>query len=116
MARPEPDPPPCCLFQFCGATIAGLSLLSPSVMRLVHTQEPGEWLELLLEPRSLYILRYCPATESPSHHSSDTHPALHSALTANTTIPHTAESRPEIGVSSPYSATACFLLQRFSPL
>ncbi|XP_019566364.2 alpha-ketoglutarate-dependent dioxygenase alkB homolog 7, mitochondrial [Rhinolophus sinicus] len=43
--------------KFCGATIAGLSLLSPSVMRLVHTQEPGEWLELLLEPRSLYILR-----------------------------------------------------------
>nr|KAF6478995.1 alkB-like protein 7 [Molossus molossus] len=26
-------------------------------MRLVHTQEPGEWLELLLEPGSLYILR-----------------------------------------------------------
>uniref|UniRef100_I3M093 AlkB homolog 7 n=1 Tax=Ictidomys tridecemlineatus TaxID=43179 RepID=I3M093_ICTTR len=42
---------------FCGATIAGLSLLSPSVMRLVHTQEPGQWLELLLEPGSLYILR-----------------------------------------------------------
>nr|KAF6297392.1 alkB-like protein 7 [Pipistrellus kuhlii] len=42
---------------FCGSTIAGLSLLSPSVMRLVHTQEPGEWLELLLEPCSLYILR-----------------------------------------------------------
>ena len=50
--------PPCSLFQFCGSTIAGLSLLSPSVMRLVHTQEPGEWLELLLEPGSLYILRY----------------------------------------------------------
>uniref|UniRef100_A0A8C3WXZ8 Alpha-ketoglutarate-dependent dioxygenase alkB homolog 7, mitochondrial n=1 Tax=Catagonus wagneri TaxID=51154 RepID=A0A8C3WXZ8_9CETA len=43
--------------KFCGSTIAGLSLLSPSVMRLVHTQEPGEWLELLLEPGSLYILR-----------------------------------------------------------
>ncbi|XP_048197840.1 alpha-ketoglutarate-dependent dioxygenase alkB homolog 7, mitochondrial isoform X1 [Perognathus longimembris pacificus] len=43
--------------KFCGATIAGLSLLSPSVMRLVHTQEPGQWLELLLEPGSLYILR-----------------------------------------------------------
>uniref|UniRef100_A0A2K5WQZ7 Alpha-ketoglutarate-dependent dioxygenase alkB homolog 7, mitochondrial n=1 Tax=Macaca fascicularis TaxID=9541 RepID=A0A2K5WQZ7_MACFA len=43
--------------KFCGATIAGLSLLSPSVMRLVHTQHPGEWLELLLEPGSLYILR-----------------------------------------------------------
>uniref|UniRef100_A0A8C6D4N3 Alpha-ketoglutarate-dependent dioxygenase alkB homolog 7, mitochondrial n=1 Tax=Moschus moschiferus TaxID=68415 RepID=A0A8C6D4N3_MOSMO len=43
--------------KFCGSTIAGLSLLSPSIMRLVHTQEPGEWLELLLEPGSLYILR-----------------------------------------------------------
>ncbi|XP_006892811.1 PREDICTED: alpha-ketoglutarate-dependent dioxygenase alkB homolog 7, mitochondrial-like [Elephantulus edwardii] len=43
--------------KFCGATIAGLSLLSPSVMRLLHTQDPAEWLELLLEPGSLYILR-----------------------------------------------------------
>ncbi|XP_040846877.1 alpha-ketoglutarate-dependent dioxygenase alkB homolog 7, mitochondrial [Ochotona curzoniae] len=43
--------------KFCGDTIAGLSLLSASVMRLVHTQEPGHWLELLLEPGSLYILR-----------------------------------------------------------
>ncbi|XP_075798693.1 alpha-ketoglutarate-dependent dioxygenase alkB homolog 7, mitochondrial isoform X2 [Microtus pennsylvanicus] len=42
---------------FCGSTIAGLSLLSPSVMKLVHTQEPEQWLELLLEPGSLYILR-----------------------------------------------------------
>uniref|UniRef100_A0A2R8PEI9 Alpha-ketoglutarate-dependent dioxygenase alkB homolog 7, mitochondrial n=1 Tax=Callithrix jacchus TaxID=9483 RepID=A0A2R8PEI9_CALJA len=53
--------------KFCGATIAGLSLLSPSVMRLVHTQEPGEWLELLLEPGSLYILRYLqPGSPHPS--------------------------------------------------
>lgn len=36
-------------------------------MRLVHTQEPGEWLELLLEPGSLYILRYCSAEEPPPH-------------------------------------------------
>ncbi|XP_027624777.1 alpha-ketoglutarate-dependent dioxygenase alkB homolog 7, mitochondrial isoform X1 [Tupaia chinensis] len=43
--------------KFCGGTIAGLSLLSPSVMRLVDTQEPSEWLELLLDPGSLYILR-----------------------------------------------------------
>uniref|UniRef100_A0A8C8VX42 AlkB homolog 7 n=1 Tax=Peromyscus maniculatus bairdii TaxID=230844 RepID=A0A8C8VX42_PERMB len=42
---------------FCGSTIAGLSLLSPSVMKLVHTQKPEQWLELLLEPGSLYILR-----------------------------------------------------------
>lgn len=52
------------LFQFCGSTIAGLSLLSPSVMKLVHTQEPEQWLELLLEPGSLYILRY-DVTRSP---------------------------------------------------
>ncbi|XP_008835135.1 alpha-ketoglutarate-dependent dioxygenase alkB homolog 7, mitochondrial isoform X1 [Nannospalax galili] len=43
--------------KFCGSTIAGLSLLSPSVMKLVHTQDPAQWLELLLEPGSLYILR-----------------------------------------------------------
>ncbi|XP_031204593.1 alpha-ketoglutarate-dependent dioxygenase alkB homolog 7, mitochondrial [Mastomys coucha] len=43
--------------KFCGSTIAGLSLLSPSVMKLVHMQEPEQWLELLLEPGSLYILR-----------------------------------------------------------
>lgn len=75
-ARPDTEWPPCTLFQFCGATIAGLSLLSPSVMRLVHTQEPGEWLELLLEPGSLYILRYCAAGEPPPpHNSSDAHPS-----------------------------------------
>ncbi|NXH19424.1 ALKB7 dioxygenase, partial [Bucco capensis] len=43
--------------KFCGCTIAGVSLLSPSVMRLVSCQAPGQWLELLLEPGSLYILR-----------------------------------------------------------
>ncbi|XP_074059856.1 alpha-ketoglutarate-dependent dioxygenase alkB homolog 7, mitochondrial isoform X4 [Macrotis lagotis] len=43
--------------KFCGGIIAGLSLLSPSVMRLVDTQDPQEWLELLLESGSLYILR-----------------------------------------------------------
>lgn len=72
-ARLEADWPPCPLFQFCGATIAGLSLLSPSVMRLVHTQEPGEWLELLLEPGSLYILRYSPHGAPQPSNSSDAH-------------------------------------------
>lgn len=67
-------PLPCPLFQFCGSTIAGLSLLSPSVMRLVHTQEPGEWLELLLEPGSLYILRYGqPRSPHCTSNSQDTH-------------------------------------------
>ncbi|NWY22330.1 ALKB7 dioxygenase, partial [Aphelocoma coerulescens] len=46
-------PPP----QFCGCTIAGLSLLSPSVLRLRSLQDPQDWLELLLEPGSLYVLR-----------------------------------------------------------
>lgn len=43
--------------KFCGCTIAGLSLLSAAVMRLVSCRVPGEWLELLLEPGSLYVLR-----------------------------------------------------------
>uniref|UniRef100_A0A6I8NDW1 AlkB homolog 7 n=1 Tax=Ornithorhynchus anatinus TaxID=9258 RepID=A0A6I8NDW1_ORNAN len=43
--------------KFCGSTIAGLSLLSTSVMRLVDSHDPQQWLELLLERRSLYILR-----------------------------------------------------------
>ncbi|XP_067320089.1 alpha-ketoglutarate-dependent dioxygenase alkB homolog 7, mitochondrial [Anolis sagrei] len=43
--------------KFCGCTIAGLSLLSSSVMRLVHEQNPQDCLDLLLERRSLYILR-----------------------------------------------------------
>nr|XP_020654392.1 alpha-ketoglutarate-dependent dioxygenase alkB homolog 7, mitochondrial [Pogona vitticeps] len=43
--------------KFCGCTIAGLSLLSSSVMHLVSEQNPEDWLDLLLERRSLYILR-----------------------------------------------------------
>lgn len=43
--------------KFCGCTIAGLSLLSDSVMRLVKEDAPSEWLDLLLPRRSLYILR-----------------------------------------------------------
>ncbi|XP_054859627.1 alpha-ketoglutarate-dependent dioxygenase alkB homolog 7, mitochondrial [Eublepharis macularius] len=43
--------------KFCGCTIAGLSLLSSSVMRLVSERNPQDWLDLLLERRSLYILR-----------------------------------------------------------
>ena len=46
-------PPP----QFCGCTIAGLSLLSAAVMRLRSVGDPQEWAELLLEPLSLYVLR-----------------------------------------------------------
>ncbi|XP_062367711.1 alpha-ketoglutarate-dependent dioxygenase alkB homolog 7, mitochondrial [Cinclus cinclus] len=43
--------------RFCGCTIVGLSLLSPSVLRLQSLRDPQDWLELLLEPGSLYVLR-----------------------------------------------------------
>ncbi|XP_078478996.1 alpha-ketoglutarate-dependent dioxygenase alkB homolog 7, mitochondrial [Lampetra planeri] len=43
--------------KFCGSTIAGLSLLSDSIMRLVKEDSPSQWLDLLLPRRSLYILR-----------------------------------------------------------
>ncbi|XP_017577457.1 alpha-ketoglutarate-dependent dioxygenase alkB homolog 7, mitochondrial [Pygocentrus nattereri] len=43
--------------KFCGSTIAGLSLLSDSVMRLVREESPVDWVDLLLSRRSLYILR-----------------------------------------------------------
>ncbi|XP_022608303.1 alpha-ketoglutarate-dependent dioxygenase alkB homolog 7, mitochondrial [Seriola dumerili] len=43
--------------KFCGNTIAGLSLLSDSIMRLVKEDASNEWLDLLLPRRSLYILR-----------------------------------------------------------
>lgn len=46
--------------QFCGSTIAGLSLLSDSVMRLVPENKSTDWVDLLLSRRSLYILRYIP--------------------------------------------------------
>ncbi|XP_051995350.1 alpha-ketoglutarate-dependent dioxygenase alkB homolog 7, mitochondrial-like isoform X1 [Xyrauchen texanus] len=43
--------------KFCGSTIAGLSLLSDSVMRLVQENNSADWVDLLLNRRSLYILR-----------------------------------------------------------
>uniref|UniRef100_K7FIH4 AlkB homolog 7 n=1 Tax=Pelodiscus sinensis TaxID=13735 RepID=K7FIH4_PELSI len=43
--------------KFCGCTIAGLSLLSSSVMLLVSEQNPEDWMALLLPRRSLYIIR-----------------------------------------------------------
>ncbi|XP_069086570.1 alpha-ketoglutarate-dependent dioxygenase alkB homolog 7, mitochondrial isoform X2 [Pleurodeles waltl] len=42
--------------KFCGSTIAGLSLLSSSVMRLMSEQNKEHWADLLLERRSLYII------------------------------------------------------------
>uniref|UniRef100_A0A674GBZ4 Alpha-ketoglutarate-dependent dioxygenase AlkB-like domain-containing protein n=1 Tax=Taeniopygia guttata TaxID=59729 RepID=A0A674GBZ4_TAEGU len=43
--------------KFCGCTIAGLSLLSASVLRLRSLRDPRDHLELLLPPRSLYVLQ-----------------------------------------------------------
>ncbi|XP_053907808.1 alpha-ketoglutarate-dependent dioxygenase alkB homolog 7, mitochondrial [Cuculus canorus] len=43
--------------KFCGCTLAGLSLLSAAVLRLRSCRTPAQSLELLLEPRSLYVLR-----------------------------------------------------------
>lgn len=43
--------------KFCGSTIAGLSLLSDSVMRLVPENKSTDWVDLLLSRCSLYILR-----------------------------------------------------------
>ena len=46
-----------CYFQFCGNTIAGISLLSSSVMRLVHQENKDKYADILLKRRSLYIMR-----------------------------------------------------------
>ncbi|KAK3090956.1 hypothetical protein FSP39_016042 [Pinctada imbricata] len=43
--------------RFCGNTIAGLSLLSSSVMRLVHDKQKDKYADFLLKRRSLYIMR-----------------------------------------------------------
>ncbi|CAN7938727.1 unnamed protein product, partial [Ixodes hexagonus] len=44
--------------RFCGNTIAGLSLLSPSVMRLVHEKHQQRWAKIMLKRRSLYVMTY----------------------------------------------------------
>ncbi|XP_069110067.1 alpha-ketoglutarate-dependent dioxygenase alkB homolog 7, mitochondrial-like [Argopecten irradians] len=43
--------------RFCGSTIAGLCLLSPCVMRLVHDKDKQRWADILLDRRSLYIMK-----------------------------------------------------------
>ncbi|XP_046991552.1 alpha-ketoglutarate-dependent dioxygenase alkB homolog 7, mitochondrial isoform X1 [Schistocerca americana] len=43
--------------RFCGNTIAGLSLLSDCVMRLVHTEDKSAIVDVLLRRRSLYIMK-----------------------------------------------------------
>lgn len=44
--------------QFCGPTIAGLSLISPSVLRLVKEDDSTLWLKAVLPAGSLYIMRF----------------------------------------------------------
>ncbi|RWR99556.1 alpha-ketoglutarate-dependent dioxygenase alkB 7-like protein, partial [Dinothrombium tinctorium] len=43
--------------RFCGRIIAGLSLLSPSIMRLVHENNKNFVIDVLLKRRSLYIMK-----------------------------------------------------------
>ncbi|XP_017770074.1 PREDICTED: alpha-ketoglutarate-dependent dioxygenase alkB homolog 7, mitochondrial [Nicrophorus vespilloides] len=43
--------------RFCGDTIAGLSLLTDSVMRLVHDKNKDLSVDILLKRRSLYIMK-----------------------------------------------------------
>lgn len=42
--------------RFCGDIIAGISLLSPSIMRLIHEKESQKYVDVLLSRRSLYIM------------------------------------------------------------
>ncbi|OQV13322.1 putative Alpha-ketoglutarate-dependent dioxygenase alkB-like protein 7, mitochondrial [Hypsibius exemplaris] len=43
--------------RFCGDTIAGLSLLSPAVLRLVQEAQKDPVIDVLLKRRSLYIMK-----------------------------------------------------------
>jgi len=43
--------------KYCGDTIAGISLLSPSVMRLVNIERPEVSVTAYLPRRSLYIMK-----------------------------------------------------------
>ncbi|XP_002131961.2 alpha-ketoglutarate-dependent dioxygenase alkB homolog 7, mitochondrial-like [Ciona intestinalis] len=43
--------------RFCGRVIAGLSLLSPCVMKYTHKDDASIWFQALLPPKSLYIMR-----------------------------------------------------------
>ncbi|CAF3112409.1 unnamed protein product [Rotaria sp. Silwood2] len=43
--------------RYCGTTIAGLSLLSSCVMRFVHKDDKTLFVDVLLKPKSLYIMK-----------------------------------------------------------
>ena len=43
--------------EYVGAYIAGISLLSPAIMRLTHADGGPSTVDVLLEPGSLYILQ-----------------------------------------------------------
>ena len=44
--------------QFCGSIIAGLSLLSSSIMRFVNEKDKDKKADVLLGRRSLYVMRF----------------------------------------------------------
>ncbi|XP_038056363.1 alpha-ketoglutarate-dependent dioxygenase alkB homolog 7, mitochondrial-like isoform X1 [Patiria miniata] len=43
--------------KFCGSTITGVSLLSTAIMRLAKQNNPEHWVNVVLKPRSLYVIR-----------------------------------------------------------
>ncbi|XP_065344527.1 alpha-ketoglutarate-dependent dioxygenase alkB homolog 7, mitochondrial [Cloeon dipterum] len=43
--------------RFCGSTIAGISLLSNSVMRLVNDKQKDQIVDIFLQQRSMYIMK-----------------------------------------------------------
>ncbi|CAG9772770.1 unnamed protein product [Ceutorhynchus assimilis] len=45
--------------RFCGDTITGLSLLTDSIMRLVHDKDKHLQADILLKKRSLYVMKGC---------------------------------------------------------
>ncbi|XP_022092244.1 alpha-ketoglutarate-dependent dioxygenase alkB homolog 7, mitochondrial-like [Acanthaster planci] len=43
--------------KFCGSTITGLSLLSAAIMKLAKEDNPENWVNVILKPRSLYVIK-----------------------------------------------------------
>ncbi|KAI0217628.1 hypothetical protein LSAT2_030632 [Lamellibrachia satsuma] len=43
--------------RFCGSTIAGMCLLSSSIMRFVNEKDKFKYVDVLLKQRSLYVMR-----------------------------------------------------------
>ena len=47
----------CCRFQFCGDTVAVLSLLADAVLRLAVESDKSQIVDCLVPRRSLYVLK-----------------------------------------------------------